>query len=64
MKGFFINEKYTMPMIISQLNSTEYLRDFGMVYLVIARSIIPTQIAFVFFARYLVSGITIGGVKK
>jgi len=60
----FSKEKYTMPMIIGQLNSTVYKRDFGIVYLAIAISIIPILIAFVFFARYLISGIAMGGVKE
>jgi len=59
-------EKYTMPMIIGMLNSStsSYQTDYGMVYLVIAISVIPILIAFAFFSRYLISGLTMGGIKE
>jgi len=62
----FSKEKYTMPMIIGMLNSTTstYKTDFGIMYLVIAISVIPILIAFIFFSRYLISGLTMGGVKE
>jgi len=60
----FSKDKYTVPLLIGQLNSTAYMRDFGLVYIGIAISVIPILIAFIFFSRYLISGITMGGVKE
>jgi multiple sugar transport system permease protein len=57
-------EKYTLPLLIQQLNTTTYQRDFGAMYLGIALSVVPIIIAFAFLSRYLVSGITYGAVKE
>ncbi len=57
-------EKYTLPLIIQQLNTTTYQRDFGAMYLGIALSVIPIIVAFAFLSRYLISGIAFGGVKE
>ncbi len=55
--------KYTLPLMIQQLNTTTYQRDFGAMYLGIALSVIPIIIAFAFLSRYLISGIAFGAVK-
>ncbi len=57
-------EKYTLPLLIQQLNTTTYQRDFGAMYLGIALSVVPIIIAFAFLSRYLISGITFGAVKE
>lgn len=57
-------EKYTLPLLIQQLNTTTYQRDFGAMYLGIAMSVVPIIVAFAFLSRYLVSGITFGAVKE
>lgn len=57
-------EKYTLPLLIQQLNTTTYQRDFGAMYLGIALSVVPIIIAFAFLSRYLVSGISFGAVKE
>jgi multiple sugar transport system permease protein len=57
-------EKYTLPLIIQQLNTTTYQRDFGAMYLGIALSVVPIIIAFAFLSRYLIAGIAFGGVKE
>ncbi len=57
-------EKYTLPLIIQQLNTTTYQRDFGAMYLGIALSVVPIIIAFAFLSRYLIEGIAFGGVKE
>ena len=56
--------KYTLPLMIQQLNTTTYQRDFGAMYLGIALSVIPIIIAFIFLSRHLISGITFGAVKE
>lgn len=57
-------KKYTLPLIIQQLNTTTYQRDFGAMYLGIALSVIPILIAFALLSRYLISGIAFGAVKE
>lgn len=57
-------EKYTLPLIIQQLNTTTYQRDFGAMYLGVALSVFPILIAFAFLSRYLIAGITFGAVKE
>ncbi len=56
--------KYTVPLMIGKLNSTAYQTDFGMVYLGIAMSIVPIMIIFAFLSRYLIEGISAGGIKE
>lgn len=55
---------YTLPLMIQQLNTTTYQRDFGAMYLGIAVSVVPIIIAFVAFSQYLVRGLTFGAVKE
>ncbi len=57
-------DKYTLPLIIQQLNTTTYQRDFGAMYLGIALSVVPIIIAFALLSRYLIAGIAFGGVKE
>lgn len=57
-------EKYTLPLIIQQLNTTTHQRDFGAMYLGIALSVIPILIAFSLLSRHLISGIAFGAVKE
>jgi multiple sugar transport system permease protein len=58
------NTLYTLPMMIQQLNTTTFNRDLGALYFGIAISIVPILVAFAFFSRYLVEGISMGGVKE
>lgn len=58
------NKLYTLPMMIQQLNTTTFNRDLGALYFGIAISIVPILVAFAFFSRYLVEGISMGSVKE
>jgi len=57
-------DKLTLPLIISQLNSTAYKTDFGMVYMGVAITVVPILVAFAFLSRYIISGLTAGGNKE
>ncbi len=57
-------KKYTLPLIIQQLNTTAYNRDLGALYIGVAVSIVPVLIAFVLFSRQLISGINFGAIKE
>ena len=54
---------YTLPLLIQQLNTSLYNRDFGAMYMGIALSVIPILIVFIFFSKFLIEGIGAGGVK-
>ena len=56
--------KYTISMVINQLNSTVYFRDFGAIYLGIAISIVPIIIVFVVFSKVIIKGIAGGSIDK
>jgi multiple sugar transport system permease protein len=58
------NDKFTLPLVIQQLNTTTYNRDLGALYSGIVVSVIPIMIVFAISSRYLVSGITFGAVKE
>jgi ABC-type glycerol-3-phosphate transport system permease component len=53
-------DKYTLPLMIAQLNSSLYARDFGAIYLAVAFSIFPIIVVFVLLSRFLVTGISFG----
>jgi multiple sugar transport system permease protein len=56
--------KYTISMVINQLNSTVYFRDFGAIYLGIAISIVPILVIFVIFSKVIMKGIAGGSIDK
>lgn len=56
--------KYTLPLVIQQLNTTTYNRDLGALYTGVAVSVVPIIIAFAIFSRYLIDGISFGAVKE
>ena len=58
------NSKYTMPMLIFQLRGDIYRTEFGGIYLGIAVSLIPIIIFYSFMSRFIISGLTLGGIKE
>ncbi len=58
------DSKKTMPIVISLLRSSNFANyDNGLIYMVIAFSILPSVIIYLFLSRLIISGITSGGVK-
>jgi multiple sugar transport system permease protein len=56
--------KKTMPVIISILRSSNFTDfDNGLIYMVIAFSILPSVLIYLFLSRLIISGITSGGIK-
>jgi len=55
---------FTMPLLIQQLNTSLYNRDFGAMYMGITLSVVPILVMFSVFSKYLIEGITAGGVKE
>jgi multiple sugar transport system permease protein len=59
------NEKlYTLPILVRTLQADIYRTEFGGIYLGIAVSLIPIIIFYCFMARFIISGITMGGIKE
>ncbi|MGH4036369.1 MAG: carbohydrate ABC transporter permease [Sphaerochaeta sp.] len=57
-------EKYTLPMLVQTLKGANYKTEYGAIYLGLAISLFPVVIFYCIFAKYIVSGITMGAVKE
>jgi len=60
----YTQSKYTLPMLIQALRGDIYRTEFGGIYLGIAISLIPIIIFYSFMSRFIISGLTMGGVKE
>lgn len=58
-------EKKTLPILIAQLRSADYLKfDMGQVYMLIFLSIIPIIAIYIILSKYIVRGVAVGSVKE
>ncbi|KAF1303954.1 MULTISPECIES: carbohydrate ABC transporter permease [Enterococcus] len=57
-------KKYTLPMLIQLLKTDVYRTEFGSMYLGISLSIIPLLLIYLFLSKYIVGGVTAGGIKE
>ncbi|MCR4589763.1 MAG: carbohydrate ABC transporter permease [Lachnospiraceae bacterium] len=56
--------KKTLPILIAQLRSADWLKfDMGQVYMMIAFSIFPVILVYLVLSKFIVGGVTLGGVK-
>ena len=54
----------TLPILIAQLRSADFLKfDMGQVYMMIAFAIVPVIIVYICLSKFIVRGVTLGGVK-
>jgi multiple sugar transport system permease protein len=57
-------EKKTLPILISQLRSADFLRfDMGQVYILITIAIVPVAIVYLILSKFIIQGIAMGSVK-
>jgi multiple sugar transport system permease protein len=56
--------KYTLPMLIFMLRGDIYRTEYGGIYLGIAVSLVPIIIFYAFMSRFIISGLTLGGIKE
>lgn len=57
-------KKKTLPILIAQLRSADWLKfDMGQVYVMIAFSIFPVIIVYLFLSKFIVQGVALGSVK-
>lgn len=58
------NEKKTLPILIAQLRSADFLKfDMGQVYMMIAIAIMPVIVIYLCLSKFIVRGVALGGVK-
>ena len=54
----------TLPLWIAYLRSADFTKfDMGQLYTMIAFSIFPVIVIYLFLSKYIVAGVTLGGVK-
>ena len=56
--------RFTLPVLISRLRGADFLNfDLGQVYMLIALSLLPVVIVYLILSKYIVAGVSLGGVK-
>lgn len=57
--------KQTLPIMIASLRSADFLKfDMGKVYMLITIAIVPVIIVYLFLSKFIIEGVTLGGVKE
>lgn len=57
--------KMTVPILIATLRSADYMNfDMGKIYTMILVAIVPIIIVYLFLSKYIIAGVTLGGVKE
>lgn len=57
------DSKKTLPMFVQLLSSNQFRTDYGVVYVGLFVTIIPLVIIYFILSKYIVAGVTLGGVK-
>ncbi len=58
------DKKKTLPILIAQLRAADWLKfDMGQVYVMIAFSIFPVILVYLFLSKHIVQGVALGSVK-
>lgn len=57
-------DKMTVPILIALLRGADYMnRDMGKIYMMILVAIVPIIIVYLCLSKYIIAGVTLGGVK-
>ncbi|MDD2969921.1 MAG: carbohydrate ABC transporter permease [Lachnospiraceae bacterium] len=57
--------KMTVPILIAALRGADYMNfDMGKIYMMITVAIVPIIIAYLLLSKYIIAGVTLGGVKE
>lgn len=57
--------KMTVPILIATLRGTDYMNfDMGKIYMMITVAIVPIIIVYLLLSKYIIAGVTLGGVKE
>ena len=55
----------TVPILIATLRGADYMNfDMGKVYMMIMVAIVPIIIMYLLLSKYIIAGVTLGGVKR
>lgn len=58
-------EKMTVPILIATLRGADYMNfDMGKIYTMILVAIVPIIIVYLFLSKFIIAGVTLGGVKE
>ena len=58
-------DKQTLPIMIATLRGADYMNfDMGKIYMMIAIAIVPIIVIYLFLSKFIVEGVTLGGVKE
>ncbi len=57
-------EKWTMPMMVSQLSGDMYKTEYGAVYLGLLLTVLPIFVIYFLLSKYIIAGVALGGVKE
>lgn len=58
------DKKKTLPLFVQMLRSDRFKTDYGVLYIGLAITVLPIFVVYFFLARYIVAGVTLGGVKE
>ena len=57
-------DKMTVPILIALLRGADYMnRDMGKIYMMIVVAIVPIILVYLLLSKYIIAGVTLGGVK-
>lgn len=58
-------DKMTVPILIATLRGADYMNfDSAKIYMMIMVAIVPIVIIYLFLSKYIIAGVTLGGVKE
>lgn len=58
-------DKSTVPILIATLRGADYMNfDMGKIYMMILVAIVPIIIVYLLLSKYIIAGVTLGGVKE
>lgn len=58
-------EKQTVPILIATLRGADYMNfDMGKIYMMITVAIVPIIVVYLFLSKFIIAGVTLGGVKE
>lgn len=55
--------KKTLPLFVQMLTTDQFRVDFGVVYMGLFITVIPLIVAYLILSKYIVAGVSLGGVK-
>lgn len=57
--------KMTVPILIATLRGADYMNfDMGKIYMMITVAIVPIIVIYLFLSKFIIAGVTLGGVKE